>query len=80
MLTAKANLRVLTAPAPGTPVLDVRPVDGGLLVQQPDPVAVDRSAWWVVTAREPTAEQWDDLEFAWRRVCRRVVERDRRGA
>ncbi len=71
VLTAKANLRVLTAPSPGTPVLDVRPVDGGLLVQQPDPVAVDRSAWWVVTSREPTAEQWEDLEFAWR-VCAAV--------
>ena len=65
VLTAKANLRVLTAPSPGTPVLDVRPVDGGLLVQQPDLVAVDRGAWWVVTSREPTAEQWEDLEFAW---------------
>ena len=55
VLGAKANLRVLTAPAPGMPTLDVRPVDGGLLVQQPDPVTIDRSAWWVVTAREPTA-------------------------
>ena len=71
VLGAKANLRVLTAPAPGMPTLDVRPVDGGLLVQQPDPVTIDRSAWWVVTAREPTPEQWDDLEFAWL-VCAAV--------
>jgi phosphoribosylaminoimidazolecarboxamide formyltransferase/IMP cyclohydrolase len=70
-LTAKANLRVLSAAAPGARTLDVRPVDGGLLVQTADPVTIDRSAWWVVTEAEPTAEQWDDLEFAWM-VCAAV--------
>jgi hypothetical protein len=64
-LTAKTNLRVLTAQPPGAPVLDVRPVDGGLLVQTPDPVSTDRSAWWVVSATQPTDAQWDDLQFAW---------------
>ena len=48
-LTAKTNLRVLSRRAARPPVLDVRPVDGGLLVQEPDPVTIDRSAWWVVT-------------------------------
>jgi phosphoribosylaminoimidazolecarboxamide formyltransferase/IMP cyclohydrolase len=52
-------------------MLDLRPVDGGLLVQTADPVTVDRSAWWVVTTTEPTPEQWDDLEFAWT-VCAAV--------
>jgi phosphoribosylaminoimidazolecarboxamide formyltransferase/IMP cyclohydrolase len=70
-LTAKANLRVLTAQPPGAAVLDVRPVDGGLLVQQPDPVSTDRSAWWVVSATPPTEQQWDDLQFAWT-VCAAV--------
>ena len=70
-LTAKTNLRVLTAQPPGPPVLDVRPVDGGLLVQQPDPVSTDRSAWWVVSATQPTEQQWDDLQFAWT-VCAAV--------
>jgi phosphoribosylaminoimidazolecarboxamide formyltransferase / IMP cyclohydrolase len=70
-LTAKANLRVLSATAPGVRTLDVRPVDAGLLVQTADPVSIDRSAWWVVTDVEPTAEQWDDLEFAWT-VCAAV--------
>ena len=42
-LSAKSNLRVLSAEPPGPPVLDVRPVDGGLLVQQPDVVNLDRS-------------------------------------
>jgi phosphoribosylaminoimidazolecarboxamide formyltransferase/IMP cyclohydrolase len=70
-LTAKANLRVLSADPPGQPRLEVRPVDGGLLVQTSDPVMVDRSSWWVATTAEPTAEQWDDLEFAWT-VCAAV--------
>jgi len=70
-LTAKTNLRVLTAQPPGAPVLDVRPVDGGLLVQEPDPVSTDRSAWWVVSATQPTEAQWDDLQFAWT-VCAAV--------
>ncbi len=70
-LTSKANLRVLSARPPGAARLDVRPVDGGLLVQTSDPVATDRSAWWVVTTTEPTASQWDDLQFAWT-VCAAV--------
>jgi phosphoribosylaminoimidazolecarboxamide formyltransferase/IMP cyclohydrolase len=64
-LTARKNLRVLTASAPGPWRFDVRPVDGGLLVQQPDPVSTDRSSWQVVTKAAPTQEQWEDLEFAW---------------
>ena len=60
-LVAKANLRVLTAAAAWRADFDLRPVDGGLLVQTPDPVAIDRDAWWVVTAAQPTPAQWDDL-------------------
>ena len=64
-LTARKNLRVLSASAPAPFRLDVRSIDGGLLVQQPDPVSSDRSAWTVVTDTAPTDEQWDDLAFAW---------------
>lgn len=70
-LTKKANLRVLSAGAPTPVPLDVRPVDGGLLVQTPDLVATDPAAWWVVTERQPTPEQWGDLQFAWT-VCAAV--------
>ncbi|MDQ3469295.1 MAG: bifunctional phosphoribosylaminoimidazolecarboxamide formyltransferase/IMP cyclohydrolase [Actinomycetota bacterium] len=70
-LAAKQNLRVLSAAVPSPLAWDVRPVDGGLLVQQPDPVRVDRSGWRVVTAARPTAAQWDDLQFAWT-VCAAV--------
>ncbi len=65
VLTAKKNLRVLTAPAPGERGLDMRSIDGGVLVQQSDAVSLDRSAWRVVTKVAPTEEQWADLELAW---------------
>ncbi len=64
-LSARKNLRVLAATAPGEWAFDVRPVDGGFLVQQPDPVTIDPAAWTVVTAVAPTPQQLDDLAFAW---------------
>ena len=65
VLTSKKNLRVMSAGAPSPLPFDMRPVDGGLLVQQPDSVAGRNDAWRVVTATRPTDEQWRDLEFAW---------------
>lgn len=45
-----------------------RSVYGGVLVQSP-PVppffGVDGGDWTVATEREPTAEEWNDLRFAW---------------
>ena len=71
LLTAKKNLRVLTAPPPGAATLDLRTIDGGALVQEVDQVGIDRAAWRVVTKVAPTEEQWVDLELAWR-VCAAV--------
>jgi phosphoribosylaminoimidazolecarboxamide formyltransferase/IMP cyclohydrolase len=68
VFAAKANLRVLSAAPPASAALDIRSIDGGLLVQQVDTLSPDRSGWQVVTAAEPTPEQWADLEFAWQ-VC-----------
>jgi phosphoribosylaminoimidazolecarboxamide formyltransferase/IMP cyclohydrolase len=70
-LAAKKNLRVLTAPPPRRAPLDVRSIDGGLLVQEVDPVACDRSAWQVVTTAAPDEAVWPDLELAWL-VCAAV--------
>ena len=64
----KPNLRVLSASVPAPASLDIRSIDGGLLVQQTDTLSPDRSGWQVVTAVQPTPEQWADLEFAWQ-VC-----------
>ena len=65
VLATKANLRVLSAPAPGHDTFDIRGVDGGLLIQDRDPVSVDRSAWRVVSRRQPTEAEWRDLELGW---------------
>jgi len=71
VFAAKPNLRVLSGQAPFGDDLDVRSVDGGLLVQQRDTVDLDRSHWRVVTQAQPTDEQYDDLAFAWT-VCAAV--------
>lgn len=67
----KGNLRVLSGPAPYGSPLDVRSIDGGLLVQQVDTVDLDRAHWNVVTTAQPTDAQWADLAFAWT-VCAAV--------
>ena len=64
-LTAKKNLRVLSGPAPLGGGLDVRSIDGGLLVQEHDTVSLDRTTWRVASKRQPTAAEWDELAFAW---------------
>jgi len=69
-LQARTNLRILEAPPPGPRGLDLRTVDGGLLVQGPDPVDDDLDDWAVVTRREPSETEWLDLAFAWRVVAR----------
>lgn len=71
ILSAKKNLRVMSANAPSPLPFDVRPVDGGLLVQQPDPVGGRTDEWRVVTKAQPSDAQWADLEFAWQ-VCAAV--------
>jgi phosphoribosylaminoimidazolecarboxamide formyltransferase/IMP cyclohydrolase len=70
-LLAKKNLRVLSASAPGHEVLDMRSIDGGLLVQERDPVSLDDSSWRVVTKTQPTESEWRDLRLAWL-VCAAV--------
>ena len=71
VLTEKKNLRVLSGPSPYGTALDVRSIDGGLLVQEVDTVNLDASAWRVVTAATPTEQEWSDLRFAWQ-VCAAV--------
>jgi len=68
-LAAKKNVRVLASGAwgPQRPAgLDYKRVTGGLLVQDRDVALVAREELRVVTQREPTAEQFDDLLFAWK--------------
>ncbi len=61
----RKNMRVLSAPPPAPAGLELRRVDGGFLVQEPDVVNLERSAWRVVTERQPSEHEWRDLELAW---------------
>jgi phosphoribosylaminoimidazolecarboxamide formyltransferase / IMP cyclohydrolase len=70
VLASRKNLRILEARPPAPPGLQVRTIDGGFLVQTPDAVTVDRSAWTVPTKRQPTDDEWRDVDLAWRLVAR----------
>ncbi len=71
LLSVKKNLRVLRAPRPSGADLDMRSIDGGLLVQQVDAVEDPSEQWQVVTSIRPSPGQWPDLVFAWQ-VCAAV--------
>ncbi len=74
ILAKKPNLRVLVvAPESGPrPRLEMRGVDGGLLVQEGDLAPDDEAAWRVVSRRPPTDAERAALRFAFR-VVRAVV-------
>jgi phosphoribosylaminoimidazolecarboxamide formyltransferase/IMP cyclohydrolase len=68
-LTAKRkNTRILEAAAPRPDTWHLRPITGGLLVQDPHGFVAQRADWRVVTQRRPTEAQFADAELAWR-VC-----------
>jgi phosphoribosylaminoimidazolecarboxamide formyltransferase / IMP cyclohydrolase len=80
VLAKKANMRVVVVDfdvlrAATTP--EVRSILGAVLVQQRDVVSEAYSEWpgsgklQVVTKRQPTADEWRALRFAWR-VCAHV--------
>ena len=84
ILAAKKNLRVLTADFAAfrdaaRPGVELRSILGGVLVQERDRVVEARHPWpdaaaealRIVTKRQPTAEEWQALRFAWR-VCAHV--------
>ena len=62
---ARQNLRVVEAPLPSGAGLDVRPVPGGALTQDRDILTETRADCKVVSSREPSTQEWEDLLFAW---------------
>ncbi|GGK33054.1 bifunctional phosphoribosylaminoimidazolecarboxamide formyltransferase/IMP cyclohydrolase [Salinarimonas ramus] len=69
LVAAKKNLRLLLAgglPDPRAKGLSVRTVAGGLLVQDRDNAVVSDMTLSVVTKRQPTAREMEDLAFAFR--------------
>ena len=71
-LSKRANLRVLaTGGAAGHAKLEMRTVDGGMLVQRVDTVEEDPATFTFPTERKPTDAEMRDLMFAWK-VCKTV--------
>jgi len=67
LFAAKQNLRALEVPlGEATNALDFKRVGGGMLLQTPDLKNVARAELRVVTKLSPTAQQMDDLLFAWK--------------
>ncbi len=69
IFAAKKNLRLLTTgglPDPRSKGVTVRSVAGGMLVQSRDNAIIDDIALRVVTKRQPTPEELEDLRFAFR--------------
>ena len=62
---SRANLRLLRAARPRAGRLEIRPIEGGALVQQADPVDETPKAFTVASRRKPTPAEWDDLALAW---------------
>ncbi|MDR3365313.1 MAG: bifunctional phosphoribosylaminoimidazolecarboxamide formyltransferase/IMP cyclohydrolase [Clostridiales Family XIII bacterium] len=67
VLTQKQNIRLLKlaaiekqAPACS---LDIKKIDGGILIQGIDSELFDEAAWKVVTKRQPTAAEIEDMKF-----------------
>ena len=70
-LATKTNLRLLElepAAIARASRQQLRSVLGGVLVQELDDQPVDESIWQVVSQRQPTPTELDDLRFAWRLV------------
>ena len=71
-LSKRPNLRVLaTGGATGHAKLEMRTVDGGMLVQCVDTVGEDPATFTFPTERKPTDAEMRDLMFAWK-VCKTV--------
>lgn len=70
MLCEKPNLRILEAIAPiGSMAIDVRAIDGGLLVQSVDEASESLDDFSVATTRVPSDEEWQSLLLAWQTVA-----------
>jgi phosphoribosylaminoimidazolecarboxamide formyltransferase/IMP cyclohydrolase len=71
LLSARKNVRLLeisTASGKYVSGFDFRRVAGGLLLQERDAIPFDIRQAKIVTKRQPTAEEYQALDFAWRVV------------
>jgi phosphoribosylaminoimidazolecarboxamide formyltransferase/IMP cyclohydrolase len=71
VLTAKKNLRLLVIPGPRPAGVELRPISGGVLMQDSDALdaAGDAPAAWTLACGPALAQaELAELEFAWRAV------------
>jgi phosphoribosylaminoimidazolecarboxamide formyltransferase/IMP cyclohydrolase len=71
LVARRKSTRLLEAPPWAGAALELRSLGGGYLVQEADRFETTRAQWAVATKAVPTAEQWADVEVAWR-VCART--------
>jgi phosphoribosylaminoimidazolecarboxamide formyltransferase/IMP cyclohydrolase len=76
VLQAKKNIRILVSPEGPPAAVEMRPISGGLLMQQLDKVDAvvdgggdDPSTWTLATGEAASPEVLADLAFAWK-ACR----------
>lgn len=70
ILCAKENLRLIEAVAPfHSMAINIRSIDGGVLVQSVDEVDDPLDDFTVVTDRSPTDDEWQNLLLAWQTVA-----------
>jgi phosphoribosylaminoimidazolecarboxamide formyltransferase/IMP cyclohydrolase len=69
LLAAKKNIRLMEMPAIGSAQkekrVDTKRIGGGLLVQDLDTKTHDPATLKVVTEKQPTEQEMEDLKFAW---------------
>lgn len=69
VLAAKKNCRLIEAPLPSrSHNYEYRSIIGGFLRQTTDFGDPPDATWKVVSRREPTADEWQSLRFAWKAV------------
>ncbi len=70
LFAAKKRLRLIRCPLyrPAVGEVEMRGIDGGFLVQRPDAEADDPATWTCATDREPSDEEREALELAWKVV------------
>lgn len=70
ILSKKQNIRLLVADTlqAGTKQADIKAVSGGMLIQERDASVEARESMQVVTKRQPSEEEWEQLLLAWKVV------------
>ena len=71
ILTQKPSIRILECASTKAPSIELRPVSGGMLIQDVDAInspGDSSSTWKLVAGSQANAETMKDLEFAWRAI------------